>query len=443
MAGSRKSTPSRARSSSVTSNGSVASSKPAKAATGAATTPKSPKSPKSPKAPKEVKSPKATPKEAVGPVTPRKSKAKAEPKLTSAQLEAIERRPPLPKKRNQLLPKEDVPVKLQVINREGEDIIIGRVKLPSTNGVDHAFLLRRFDTNAIAASSMYRLAFPFASVEDERREMEYLEQRYDVITANGGPEKIYKRPRGRPSKKVLESGELPFEERLPAGSSGVKLQGTWIPCADGLELAKEYRLERFARPLIEAKARQSEEGVPILTPSANDTVSTPTSGRSTKILKQALHSTEGSPSAARATKRTKEDGSQEVIVEKSTLQRGVNAEQMEKQIREAQSLAKSIQVNGTPAATPSRKRRAANQSPSARIDPFSDAEDYESANVVVRSFRRGTRVARRRPVATTAGALGAVGAVGAGALAWFAGGNLDVAAQMVQQGVNNLGSWFF
>ena len=49
-------------------------------------------------------------------------------------------------------------VKLQVIRREDKEIIIGRIKLPTVNGAEHGFLLKRFDTNAIAGSSMFRLA---------------------------------------------------------------------------------------------------------------------------------------------------------------------------------------------------------------------------------------------------------------------------------------------
>ena len=38
----------------------------------------------------------------------------------------------------------------------------------------HAFILRRYDTNAISLTTMYKVAFPGASEEDERREMEWV-----------------------------------------------------------------------------------------------------------------------------------------------------------------------------------------------------------------------------------------------------------------------------
>lgn len=299
---------------------------------------------------------------------------------------------------------------------------------------------------------MFRLAFPYADGEAERGEMGYLEKRFDTDVANGGRYKAPKRGRGRVSKKILEAEELAGE--LPEGSTGVKLQGTWIPCSDALAIAKEYGLQRFAQPLIEAKASQTDNGQPILTPSKMDKISTPTSAKTKRSKVKGEESsfddmpsslTDASPTVTRTrtTKRVKEDGSEEVLVEKTETSLepvgALSSAQIEAQIKEAQSLAKGIQSNGDKAPTSSRKRRAVTQTPTADLDPLAD-EEYESSNAVVRSLRKSGRAVRRRPIVTTAGALSAVGA---GTLAWMAGGNLDVATQLVQQGVANLGSWFF
>jgi hypothetical protein len=307
--------------------------------------------------------------------------------------------------------------------------------------------LDRFDTNAIAASSMFRLAFPYADGEAERSEMAYLEKRFDVDVANGGKLKApIKRKGGRPSKKALEAEEKAGE--LPEGSTGVKLQGTWIPCADALEVAKEYGLAMFAQPLIEAQASQATTGEPLLTPSKNSKLSTPMSSKATKGLAKEESGSQDSFASpkivrTRTTKRVKEDGSEEILVEKSetTLEpvNNMTQAQIEAQIKEAKSLAKGIQAEGVKSSTPSRKRRAVNQAPSADVDPLAD-EEYESGYAVVRSLRKGGRAVRRRPIITTAGALSAVGA---GTLAWMAGGDLDVATQLVQQGIASLSNWFF
>lgn len=38
----------------------------------------------------------------------------------------------------------------------------------------HAFILRRYDTNAISLTTMFKVAFPGASEEDEKREMDWV-----------------------------------------------------------------------------------------------------------------------------------------------------------------------------------------------------------------------------------------------------------------------------
>lgn len=90
----------------------------------------------------------------------------------------------------------------------------------------------RFDTDAIAASSMFRLAFPYADGEAKQGEMAYLERRFEADVADGGRLRVAKKPR-RSTEKTLESEVILGE--LPEGSSGVRLQGTWIPCSDAME----------------------------------------------------------------------------------------------------------------------------------------------------------------------------------------------------------------
>lgn len=287
---------------------------------------------------------------------------------------------------------------------------------------------------------MFRLAFPYADGEAERGEMAYLERKFDADLANGGRRKAGRKGKGRPKKNSEANKE---EGELPEGSSGVKLQGTWIPCSDALEIASEYGLLRFAQPLIEAKATQALNGHPVLTPSKTDKVSTPTS-TSTKA-KQSREEADSTPSkASRSTKRVREESKGEESGYKKTVEAvgAMTSAQIQAQIKEAQQLVKGIQSNGeatTSSSSSSRKRRAVNQTPTAVLDHLAD-EEYETSNAVVRSLRKGGRAVRRRPVITTAGALSAVGA---GTLAYISGGNLDVATNILQQGVASLQSWFF
>ena len=117
--------------------------------------------------------------------------------------------------------------------------------------------------------------------------------------------------------------------------------------------------------------------------------------------------------------------------------------EIEAQIAEAKALAAGIQksatAGGKAAASRGQKRRAVNDRPTAELDPMADDDEYAESGRVVRAFRRGTRVARKRPIATTAGVVAAAGAVGAGALAWISGGNPDLALQTLQSSLQSIG----
>ncbi|QRV75156.1 G/T mismatch-specific thymine DNA glycosylase [Ceratobasidium sp. AG-Ba] len=134
-------------------------------------------------------------------------------------------RPPLPSHAfNPLLASMDktdpAPVKFQVITREGQDIIVGRVKIPTPGG-NHAFILRRFDTGAISLSTMFRASFPTAGEEAEKIDSNWVKANYDLTGANGG-------------------GKL-------------RLAGTWVPPALAVHLAPSYSLSSVVFPLAEAQ----------------------------------------------------------------------------------------------------------------------------------------------------------------------------------------------
>jgi hypothetical protein len=46
-------------------------------------------------------------------------------------------------------------------------------------------VLRRYDTDAISLTTMYKVAFPGASEEDEKREMEWVKSSFDTRNTNG------------------------------------------------------------------------------------------------------------------------------------------------------------------------------------------------------------------------------------------------------------------
>lgn len=51
--------------------------------------------------------------------------------------------------------------------------------------LEHAFILRRYDTGAISVTTMYKAAFPSATQEDEDREMKWIKSSFDMSGMNG------------------------------------------------------------------------------------------------------------------------------------------------------------------------------------------------------------------------------------------------------------------
>lgn len=329
-----------------------------------------------------------------------------------------------------------------------------------------------FDTNAIAASSMFQLAFPYADGAAEAAEMAYLDRKFDTDRANGGMITKPRTPkRGRPKKNPAPEDEADTKV-LPEGSTGVRLQGTWLPCEDAVEIAEEYGLLTYAQPLIDAKAVHLENG-PQLVGADNVAVSTAAKGGESpsattprKRQRTAAKaedseadestSTTASPKASRGRKSkaaTKAAENGEGVIKSTTTKiaaaAGLTQKEIDEQIKKSKDLAKDVQAaakkatTGSSSTSPStrgRKRRASNERPTADLDHLADDS---SVNFVSRQVRRGTRAVRRRPVVSAAGAMGAAAAAGVGALAWFAGGNVDVAQSLLQQGLTHLQGFFF
>ncbi|KAF8340648.1 uncharacterized protein EI90DRAFT_3285963 [Cantharellus anzutake] len=132
-------------------------------------------------------------------------------------------RPPLPHALlNPLLATlsvDTLQVKFQVITRDDQEIIVGRLKVPTATG--HAFILRRFDTGAISVSTMIRAAYPGLPDDIEKKETTWVRTAYDCAGANGqGPR---------------------------------RLAGVWAPLPVAMALAPSYELDEVVQPLVEAE----------------------------------------------------------------------------------------------------------------------------------------------------------------------------------------------
>ncbi|GLB40211.1 hypothetical protein LshimejAT787_0800820 [Lyophyllum shimeji] len=79
------------------------------------------------------------------------------------------------------------PVKYQILNCQGHDILVGRLKIETPTPTGHAFILRRFDTGAVSLTTMFRAAFPNAADHEEKNELQWVKENYDLSGNNGGP----------------------------------------------------------------------------------------------------------------------------------------------------------------------------------------------------------------------------------------------------------------
>ncbi|THH10306.1 hypothetical protein EW145_g1418 [Phellinidium pouzarii] len=120
-------------------------------------------------------------------------------------------------------------VKYQVITREGQEIVVGRVKI-QTPGGGHAFVLRRFDTGAVSLTTMFRAAFPSAPDEAEKTESSWVKANFDSYGANGG-----------------------------VGKDILRLAGTWVRPDVAATIAPLYSLDYVISPLVNAAPDPRQE----------------------------------------------------------------------------------------------------------------------------------------------------------------------------------------
>jgi hypothetical protein len=95
-------------------------------------------------------------------------------------------------------------------------------RIPQDTG--HAFILRRFDTGAISLTTMFRAAFPNASDADERTEIQWVRDTYDLSGNNGSTKDAHI----------------------------TRLAGTWVSPQVALELGQAYALGEIIEAVVQA-----------------------------------------------------------------------------------------------------------------------------------------------------------------------------------------------
>ncbi|KAJ7170648.1 hypothetical protein C8R43DRAFT_58030 [Mycena crocata] len=194
-------------------------------------------------------------------------------------------RPPLPAQVNtnikDLLKVGPLPVvKFQVLSCQGNDILVGRLKVDTPTPSGHAFILRRFDTGAVSLTTMFRAAFPTAPEDAEKREVQWVKDTYD-LTGNNGSSK---------------------------DTSITRLAGTWVSPTVALELGTAYSLGDLIQSVVQAKpdptANYRRSGNKS---AAKDVASTPpTSSASGQVTSRTLSTTSPTHASPNPAKRRKE-----------------------------------------------------------------------------------------------------------------------------------------
>ncbi|KAJ4476239.1 hypothetical protein J3R30DRAFT_3405258 [Lentinula aciculospora] len=116
------------------------------------------------------------------------------------------------------------PVKYQILNCQGQDILVGRLKIETSIGSGHAFILRRYDTGAVSLTTMFRAAFPRADEQSEKDEVQWVKDNYD-LTGNNGSSR---------------------------DTSITRLAGTWVNPELARELGKSYLLDNLISIVVDA-----------------------------------------------------------------------------------------------------------------------------------------------------------------------------------------------
>ncbi|KAF5377334.1 hypothetical protein D9757_008029 [Collybiopsis confluens] len=116
------------------------------------------------------------------------------------------------------------PVKYQILSCQGQDILVGRLKIETSTGSGHAFILRRYDTGAVSLTTMFRAAFPKADEQSEKDEVQWVKETFD-LTGNNGSSK---------------------------DTSITRLAGTWVGPELARELGEAYLLGNLISLVVDA-----------------------------------------------------------------------------------------------------------------------------------------------------------------------------------------------
>ncbi|KAG7451137.1 uncharacterized protein BT62DRAFT_400267 [Guyanagaster necrorhizus] len=174
-------------------------------------------------------------------------------------------------------------VKYQILNCQGQDILVGRMKIETSTPSGHAFILRRYDTGAISLTTMFRAAFPTASEQEEKEEIAWVKDNFD-LTGNNGSSR---------------------------DTTITRLAGTWVSPDLAMSLAESYSLGGLinvvvnARPDPGANYRRSGKGAATNTSTVpRATPASPAEASSIRLSSKAPPSPAPAPNPAKRRKES-------------------------------------------------------------------------------------------------------------------------------------------
>ncbi|KAF8936156.1 hypothetical protein EDD21DRAFT_376732 [Dissophora ornata] len=117
-----------------------------------------------------------------------------------------------------------VPIKAKTgrVKSGGKSVSVLRINAPKVDG--DVVVMRRLDTDLVNATSMFNAAYPAISEKMNTKERDFITRKYEGVFEKSGA-----------------------------------LSGVWITISQAKELAKEYGIDQFMRPLLDTSNSKGEE----------------------------------------------------------------------------------------------------------------------------------------------------------------------------------------
>ncbi|KAG0297780.1 ribosomal protein S14, S11 [Dissophora globulifera] len=142
-----------------------------------------------------------------------------------------------------------VPIKPKAgrVKANGKSISVLRINAPKVDG--DVVVMRRLDTDLVNATSMFNAAYPAISEKMNAKESAFITRKYDGQLEKSGAS-LYSVTFWKPWEGNTRE-DVDLLSIRPLEQEGGQFW-EWITVAQAKELAKEYEIDQFMRPMLEA-----------------------------------------------------------------------------------------------------------------------------------------------------------------------------------------------